>query len=438
MSRDLFGTDGVRGVAGDFPLNVEGMTKIGRAVGTHFAEQGQRIVLGFDPRESSAGLAKNIIKGLNEVGVNVINAGVLPTPGIAFLTREHDEFVAGIMITASHNPYNYNGVKVFDAEGNKLPDEIEADLNRLIEQGVPDRGQGSSSDDTDVIQEYEDFLVESAGGLRLDSLSIGLDSANGAASGLAQRIFERLGAVVTPLFDNPDGKNINAGCGATDTKALAEVVADKKLSLGIAVDGDADRLFMIDELGREVKGDYIMYLLAVAGNLEGVVATVMSNFGFESALKAKNIKLLRTQVGDRYVLEGLARTGYKLGGEQSGHIILPEILKTGDALLAAVQTVKAVSDTGKTLSQWCDEVQLLPQALVNIPLADKSLLNSAEIKAFIDDKTTQLGETGRVLIRSSGTEPLARVMVEAPDAEKLAKQFAEELQAIINNIGNIQ
>ena len=435
MSRNLFGTDGVRGVAGEFPLNSEGMIKIGRAVGTRFAEAGQTVVLGFDPRESSTELANSITQGLTEVGVSVVSVGVIPTPGIAYLTREHGQFVAGIMITASHNPYNYNGVKVFDGLGDKLADEIEAELNSMIENGVPDRGLGSTSEEVNLIEQYEDFLVSSADGLSLDSLSIGLDSANGAASGLAQRVFERLGAKVTPIFDKPDGKNINAGCGATDTQELAVIVAENKLSLGIAVDGDADRLFMIDEQGREVKGDYIMYLLAVAGNLDGVVATVMSNFGFEAALKAKNIKLERTQVGDRYVLEGLARTGYKLGGEQSGHIILPDLLKTGDALLAAVQTVKAVSASGKSLAQWCDEVRLLPQALVNIPLEDKSLLDSSEVKGYINDKSMQLGETGRLLIRPSGTEPLARVMVEAPEAEKLAKQFAEELKVIINKLG---
>lgn len=435
MSRELFGTDGVRGLVGDFPLNQDGMTKIGRAVGTHFAQAGQAVVVGSDPRESSNDLVEYLTHGLNEVGVNVVNAGILPTPGIAYLAREHDEFVAGIMITASHNPYTYNGVKVFDKNGNKLPDETEALLNSLITNGVPDRGRGSHHADEKLIGRYEDFLVSSAEGTKLNMLSIAVDSANGAASGLAQRVFERLGASVTPLFNQPDGKNINDGCGATDVKKLSREVVANKLSLGVAVDGDSDRLFLVDEQGREVKGDYILYILAVSNNLPGVVATVMSNIGFESSLTKQNVKLVRTKVGDRYVLEGLAETGYKLGGEQSGHIILPDLLKTGDALLAAVQTLKAVGASGKSLAQWCDEVELLPQSIVNIPLQDKTLLDRPEVHDFVTKKTNELGEKGRLFIRASGTEHLGRVMVEAPEAEHLAQQIAYELKDLVANLG---
>lgn len=431
MSRTLFGTDGVRGVAGEYPLNADGSVKIGRAVGTHFAEPGQTVILGSDPRESSEEIAENIIVGLNDVGVNVVNVGVLPTPGISYLTRENEDFVAGIMITASHNPYNFNGVKVFDAAGDKLPDSTEAALNDLIESDIPSRGQGTMKVDLNLVGDYENFLVNSVGQVSLTGLSIAIDSAHGAASGLARRVFETLGAKVTSIFDEPDGKNINAECGATNTKKLAEVVTSQQLSLGIAVDGDADRLFMIDSKGREINGDLIMYILACTNGFNGVVATVMSNLAFEQALKQNNIKLERTKVGDRYVLEALESTGYKLGGEQSGHIILPQLLKTGDALLAAVQTVKAIKESGKTLEQWHDEIDMLPQVIVNVDLVDKTILENDEIKEYVAEQTRSLGSSGRILIRPSGTEPLVRVMVEAPDAQNHAAKIADHLKDLI-------
>lgn len=432
MTRALFGTDGVRGLAGDYPLDTVGARGIGRAVGTLFAKPGQRVVIGRDTRESSAPLVADLMAGLMSVGVDVTSLGVIPTPGLAYITREHDNFVAGIMVTASHNTYEYNGVKVFDSLGDKLSDDTEAELNHLIETGVTEHSGGGSQVDNQLVGAYEDFLVGSAAGLQLGGVHIAVDAANGAACGLAERVFRRLGAEVTPLFDAPDGRNINAQCGATDTKALARAVRDNQLAVGIALDGDADRVIMIDELGREVRGDYLLYILAVADHQPGVVATVMSNLGFELALQKQGIQLTRTDVGDRYVLEALARTGYKLGGEQSGHIILPELLKTGDALLAAVQTLRAVTTSHKTLAQWCDEVELLPQALVNIELTDKSLLERPTVQAFVAQQTSQLGETGRLLIRPSGTEPLARIMVEAPAADHIATRIAQELQELLH------
>ncbi len=434
MSRTLFGTDGVRGIAGEYPLDATGSVRIGRAVGMHFAESGQTVILGFDPRESSEEIAKNIIIGLNDVGVNVVNVGVLPTPGISYLTRETEDFVAGIMITASHNPYNFNGVKVFDAAGDKLPDSTEAALNDLIESEIPGRGKGSVKVDLALKADYEKFLVNSVGQVRLEGLSIAIDSANGAASGIAKRVFEALGTKVTSVFDEPDGKNINAECGATNTKKLADLVTNKQLSLGVAVDGDADRLFLIDSKGREINGDLIMYILASTNGYDGVVATVMSNLAFEQALKAKNIRLERTKVGDRYVLEALESTGYKLGGEQSGHIILPKLLKTGDALLAAVQTVKAINDSGMTLEQWHDEIDMLPQAIVNVDLNDKAILENDQVKEYIAEQTRSLGSNGRILIRPSGTEPLVRVMVEAPDAQNYAAKIAGHLSDLIKGM----
>lgn len=433
MGRELFGTDGVRGIAGDFPLDDDGSLRIGKAVGMQFAELGQTVVLGRDPRQSSDPIADKIIEGLNYVGVNVVTVGVLPTPGVAYLTREHDEFVAGIMITASHNPYQYNGVKVFDKNGDKLPDNIEAKLNALIESEVEQRGAGNTVQKTDLVNEYKAFLIKTAGDINLQGMRIVLDSANGAASGISKDIFETLGAEVDAIFNEPNGTNINEGCGATDVTVLKQKVIEGKYDLGVALDGDADRIIMVDGSGREVKGDYIMYILAVERKLSGVVATIMSNLGFQHALEELGIDLIRTKVGDRYVLEGLNKSGYKLGGEQSGHIIFTDLLRTGDALLAAIQTICSVKRSGKTLAAWCDEVNLLPQCIVNLPVNDKLVMETKSVKEFISNKTLELNTNGRLFIRASGTEPLIRVMVEANDAERLAESISEELKIIINN-----
>lgn len=434
MDRELFGTDGVRGLAGKYPLDNNGVYAIGMAVGSLFATPGQQIVIACDTRESSVQIVDDLGRGLNAVGVDVVIAGVLTTPGLAYVTREGNQFVAGIMVTASHNPYQYNGIKVFDSRGDKLSDDTEAKLNKLIKEGTAERQPCNSSTKQHLVSKYEDFLVNSAPGLNLEEMNIAIDTANGSACGLAERVFKRLGAKVTPLFDKPNGRNINDHCGATDSSALARQVIDNKLSLGIALDGDADRVLLIDSRGREVKGDYILYILAVSGHKKGVVATVMSNIGFELALKDHGIDLKRTAVGDRYVLEGLSETGYSLGGEQSGHIILPELLATGDGLLAAAQTLQAVSASGKDLTEWCDEVKLLPQALVNISLEDKAVLKTPEIQDFIHAKTQALEGKGRLLIRPSGTEPLARIMVEADNAQELAENMASELGEHIKQV----
>lgn len=432
MNRDLFGTDGLRGLAGQYPLDDAGAERVGMAIGAQFAGPGQQIIIASDPRESSAGLVEAIIRGLTATGVNVTSIGIIPTPGLAYLTRENDTFAAGVMITASHNPYQYNGVKVFDRHGDKLSDATEAGLNDLIKKGVAAHNPvGNLETDDELVKHYEDFLVASAGDVNAKSLSVAIDSANGASSGLAERVFTRLGAQVTLLFASPAGRNINQGCGATDTKALCQAVLDGGLDLGIALDGDADRVVLVDNQGREVNGDHLLYLLAVVNRLEGVVTTVMSNVGFERSLQKQGIQVARTKVGDRYVLEGLAKTGYELGGEQSGHIIFSKLLKTGDGLLAAVQTIRALAAGDKTLAEWRDQVEMLPQALINIPLQDKTALDRSAVKAFIASQAEQLSNRGRLLIRPSGTEPLARVMVEAPDAQQQAERIAKELTGLV-------
>lgn len=431
MGRELFGTDGVRGIAGEYPLDEAGAVRIGMAVAAHFAKPGERILIASDPRESSEWLVKSVTEGLNKAGANVTFIGVMPTPGLAYLTRETAEAVAGVMITASHNPYNYNGVKVFDSNGDKLSDKTEAEINKFIEEGAPEQAIGSADEDLMLVSQYEDFLVNSAGGTSLGGMLVATDSANGASSGLAERVFTRLGAAVTPMFDTPNGRNINDACGATDTTALSRDIMIRGLHCGIALDGDADRLMLCDSEGRVLNGDYIMYILAVSSGVKGVVLTVMSNLGLENSLREKGIEVVRTAVGDRYVLEGLAKSGYSLGGEQAGHIILPNLLATGDGLLAAVQTLKAVAKSGKTLAEWRNEVTMLPQSLVNFPLADRSLLERQDVKDYVQAQTDELGSSGRILIRPSGTEPLARVMVEAPDAEARAQKIATKLEEIL-------
>lgn len=431
MTRALFGTDGVRGIAGEYPLDQAGTISIGRALGTHFAKQGQQVVIGWDPRASSSEIVDNMVAGLNQVGVDVVMLGVVPTPGLAYTTRENEQFVAGIMVTASHNPVQYNGVKAFDANGDKLTDETEAKLNKLIKDGVEDRGQGTSRTDESLVAAYLNFLIGSAGGTDLSGLKIAIDCANGASSTLATVLFESLGARVEGMFNTPDGSNINAGCGATHPEALAQHVIDGKFDLGIALDGDADRILLIDEHGRELNGDHIIYILAVSRNLPGVVMTVMTNLGAEQSLESKGVKVVRAKVGDRYVLEHLAKTGYSVGGEQAGHIILYDLLATGDGLLAAVQALVATVKSGKTLAEWRDEVKLLPQTLVNIPLDDKTLLDREVVQEYVHSQEEKLNKKGRLLIRPSGTEPIARVMVEAPDAESRANRIAEKLAELL-------
>lgn len=430
MSAQLFGTDGIRGPAGAYPLNDEGMVRIGRAAGAHFTKPGDKVVIGWDPRESSEGLMDTLVEGLMDMGVNVHKVGVIPTPGLAFLAKSGDVRI-GVMITASHNPYTDNGVKIFTAEGRKLPDKDQAVMNDLM--GGPDieaRNPGTVSDDPDAIKQYEDFLVASADGTSFQGLRIAVDSANGASSGIAARVFSRLGADVTPLSDKPDGRNINVRCGATDTRALQQVVSEGSLDAGVALDGDADRVVLVDGQGRELTGDHVLYILAVTGQQKGVAATIMSNMGLETALGSHGIEVKRTAVGDRAVLAALDETGYKLGGEQSGHIILREFNGTGDGLLAAIRTFSEVIRSGKALAEWRDELKLLPQALVSIPFPDKSALQSETVKRLIAAQTEELGASGRLNVRASGTEPKVRIMVEAPDAQERADAIAKKLKEI--------
>lgn len=430
MGREIFGTDGIRGPAGQYPLDEAGAEQVGRAIASYFAKPGELVLIGRDPRQSSPMLETAVVAGITALGVDCELVGVLPTPGLAYLTGVSPA-VAGVMITASHNPYTDNGIKVFSAAGDKLDDNVEGELNRLVDSELPDNGHGQSTKTPERIKEYRDFLVSTLDGTRLDDWRLVIDCANGATSFTATEVFQQTGATLTTLYDQPDGININQNCGATNTKALQEAVTDHKAGAGVAFDGDGDRVVLIDDQGRALTGDHILYILAVCRQAPGIVATVMSNMGLEMAMRDKDITFERRAVGDRYVLEGLEQTGFSLGGEQSGHIILSDYAPTGDGLLVALQVLKAVQQSDKTLATWYDELPLLPQALVNIPVTNKSLLASDPVQAFIAAQAERLGDNGRLLIRPSGTEPLARVMVEAADAQNIAESIAVELQEVL-------
>lgn len=434
MSSQLFGTDGIRGPAGEYPLNHDGLFQIGKAVAAYFTETDDEILIGWDPRESSKTLVKSLVEGLVSMGVHVRKVGVIPTPGLAYLTKLQP-VKAGVMVTASHNPYTDNGVKVFTPDGRKLPDEVQAGLNERIDSSIEPREQGSVSEDADTRQLYEDFLVQSSGGATFDGVHVAVDTANGATSGIGEQVFKRLGAQVDALFNNPDGRNINVECGATDPRALQAAVKERGLDAGIALDGDGDRVIMVDEKGRELTGDHILYILALSEGLKGVAATIMSNQGLETALAKHDIAVKRTAVGDRSVLAGMEETGYKLGGEQSGHIIVSDYSTTGDGLLAAIRVLAASISSGKSLATWFDELELLPQKLLSIPFPNKSELERPDVKAYIAEQTAALEGGGRLNVRASGTEPKVRIMVEAPDAEERAHIIAEKLTALASKKG---
>ncbi len=433
MTRMLFGTDGVRGRAGEYPLDDATVRQIGLAVAWQFGQPDKYILLGRDPRQSSPHIAEVLAEGLVNGGAKVKVIGVITTPGLAYLTIK-TAAAAGVMVTASHNPYTDNGIKVFTPQGQKLTDQQEITLNAAIKNASPSNNLGAKEAAPDLLNDYVDFLVNSAQGANLAGLKIAIDSANGSASGLAERVFKRLGAAVTALFDKPDGRNINDGCGATNLLALQKEVSNKGLDAGVALDGDADRVVLVDDKGREVNGDHIMYILAVTAKRKGVVATIMTNHGLEAGLNARGIKLRRTGVGDRYVMEGLRDSGFGLGGEQSGHIVIPQLLPTGDGLLAAVQTLIAVKASGKSLAQWCDELKLLPQAIVNITVDDKTLLDNPQVQQLIKAEAGSLAGRGRIVVRPSGTEPVVRVMVEAPDAKAVAEVAANKLQKLMESL----
>ncbi len=443
MSRRLFGTDGIRGVAGEFPLDPNTVHALGRALaGTVRESPGTEVLIGMDTRESGPWLAGQVAGGLAEAGVRPRFAGIVTTPGVAFLTRTR-EFAAGVMISASHNPFRDNGIKVFGHSGYKLPDEqelrIEREIFRLLEAGVEPATLPLELDPA-LDEHYENHLASTLP-YSLRGLNIILDCGHGAASWLAPELFEKLGATVTPICCSPDGRNINLGCGALYPEPLRERVLAEKADLGVAFDGDADRAIFVAPSGKVVDGDAVLLVSARRlhdmGRLGGtngtpaVVATVMSNLGLERALASKGIRLVRTPVGDKYVLEEMLRTGAVLGGEQSGHVIFLDYATTGDGLLTALRVLEAMHESGLDLDDLTRELEVYPQRLVNVRVRTKKPLKDLPaVEEEIRAAERAFGDAGRVLVRFSGTEPLARVMVEGPELPQV-EAFATKIAAVI-------
>ena len=446
MNKQLFGTDGIRGVAGEYPLDPRTVFAVGAALGRWALEQKRdtEVVIGTDTRESGLWIAEHVAGGLKRSGVKSRFAGLITTPGIAYTART-GPFAAGVMISASHNPYQDNGIKVLNHSGYKLPDAvehaIEQDIFELVQSGL-DPAPLPLEVDAGLDEEYLDFLVSTFPG-RLDGLGVVLDAANGSASFLGPRLMERLGAKVLAIGAAPNGKNINLGCGSLHLDALKDEVVRTGAALGIAFDGDADRALFVAHSGRIVDGDAVMFItgtamhgagkLAEADGQPVVVATVMSNLGLERALADRGIVLVRTPVGDKYVLEEMLRRGAMLGGEQSGHVIYREFATTGDGLLTALRVLEVALRTGQTLDQLADPFRVYPQTLVNIRVREKKPLeNLPLVQDAIRQAEHELGSSGRINVRFSGTEPLARVMVEAPteaQVHAVAERVADSIRA---------
>lgn len=443
----LFGTDGVRGLANEFLTAELALSLASAAADVLGAAEGRtKVVVGRDPRASGEMLENAVVAGLTAAGADVIRVGVLPTPAVAFLTGTLNANF-GVMLSASHNPMPDNGIKLFAAGGHKLPDSVEDAIEQQMLAGPAQRPTGSHigrvSDHHIGGGEYVEHLLTSLGGADarpLEGLKIVVDCANGAASSVAADAYRRAGAEVVTIHATPDGLNINADCGSTHLGDLIRAVREVSADAGIAHDGDADRCLAVDAQGNVVDGDHIIAILALGlksrGALVGdtVVATVMANLGFTLAMRAAGITVVHTGVGDRYVLEAMRANGYILGGEQSGHVILSDHATTGDGLLTALHLLAEVARTGTTLAQAAAVVDKLPQVLVNVKGVDKqAAAQSSAVAAAVTSAEALLGETGRVLLRPSGTEPVVRVMVEAPtlaQAEEVAAGLAEVLRGL--------
>jgi phosphoglucosamine mutase len=444
MSRLLFGTDGVRGRANSAPMTAETVMRIGMAAGRVFNRGSHlhRVVIGKDTRLSGYMLEQALTAGFLSVGMEVLLLGPLPTPGIGFLTRSMRADI-GVMISASHNPYEDNGIKLFGPDGFKLSDAVEAHIETLVANpsAIP-LAESPAIGRAKRLQDAEGRYIEAvkasaARGLDLANLKIVVDCANGAAYKVAPTVLWELGAEVVPISVAPDGFNINDKCGSTHPSALQEQVVMHGADLGIALDGDADRVVLVSEKGQLIDGDQLMATIAeqwkkdgrLAGN--GLVATVMSNLGLERFVDTLGLVLVRTQVGDRYVLERMRADGFNLGGEQSGHIIMTDHATTGDGLMAALQAMAALIKSGKPASETFQAFSPVPQLLRNVRVGDaNSALTAASVVAAIADAEEKLGKGGRILVRKSGTEPLIRVMAEGDDSDLVRTVVEQIIEAI--------
>lgn len=429
MSRKYFGTDGVRGRVGSYPITPDFMMKLGWAAGKVFAKEGKgRIIIGKDTRISGYMFESALEAGLVAAGVNVALLGPIPTPAIAYLTRTF-RAQAGIVISASHNPFYDNGIKFFSAQGEKLPDEIELEIEAWLDKEVMECVNSDEIGKTiridDAAGRYIEFCKGTTHNLMLHGLKIVLDCAHGATYQVAPSVFRELGADVISIGVEPNGLNINDKVGSTEPEALRQRVLAEKADLGIAFDGDGDRVMMVDHTGELVDGDQLLYIIVrharEHGRLTGgVVGTLMSNFGLELGLKELGVNFVRAKVGDRYVMQELSKRGWRYGGESSGHILCLDANTTGDGIVSALQVMQALSDSGESLHTWQKRMHKMPQTMINVKRGkDIDIQSDEAIQAAIVAAEERLAGKGRVLLRPSGTEPLIRVMVEGEDAKQV-------------------
>jgi phosphoglucosamine mutase len=436
MSTRLFGTDGVRGTAGDPPLDPTTIARLGAALVRVLPHRDHgRILVGRDTRESGAWIEQALARGIKSEDAQLVSAGVIPTPGVAYLTRSMD-FDAGVVISASHNPFQDNGIKVFSGRGEKFDESREAQIEALIADPafIVDTTHKATVDQEDLVTAYlghaHEVLPNAAS---FAGVRIALDCANGATTTVAPRLFRELGFDVTVIGGEPDGRNINLHCGSTHPEALSALVHGDGFRLGIAFDGDGDRAILVDHTGRIVDGDAVMLMCAkhmkAQGRLRGnaVVATVMSNIGLELALRALGIELVRAPVGDKYVMEEIIKRDLSLGGEQSGHVIFSDYLFTGDGIITALSVLRTMMETGRELADLAEDLKTYPQVLVNVRVREKRELKGVpDIAAAMQRVEQRLDGQGRLLVRYSGTEPLLRIMIEGQDQREI-QTWAEEI-----------
>lgn len=442
MARKYFGTDGIRGRVGEAPITPDFFLKLGWAVGRVLASDPNgnpgRVLIGKDTRISGYMFEAALEAGLISAGVDVGLLGPMPTPAIAYLTRTY-KAAAGIVISASHNPYTDNGIKLFSTDGTKLSDELELAIEAQLDlpMQIAER-LGKAERLADVRGRYIEFCKGTLPwGFNLKGLNIVLDCANGATYRVAPAVFEELGAKVKAIAKDPDGVNINLNCGSTKMKLLQQQVLESGADLGIAFDGDGDRVMFVDSTGDVIDGDQLLFIIAAyqhkhGGGCPGVVGTLMSNFGFEVGLSQLGIPLLRANVGDRYVIEGMKDKGWHLGGENSGHLVCSDVTTTGDGIIAALQVLRALQADGRPLHLAKLAMQKMPQVMINVPMASKqNPMANPSVQAAVEAVELKLGNDGRVLLRPSGTEPVVRVMVEGkhPDTvERLCRELAEQVK----------
>lgn len=447
MSRKYFGTDGIRGKANTYPMTAQVAMRVGMAAGLTFqrGNHRHRVVVGKDTRLSGYMIENALVAGFCAAGMDVFLLGPMPTPAVAMLVRSLRADI-GVMISASHNPYHDNGIKLFGPDGYKLSDKLEANIESLLGQDLDsmmaESGELGRAKRIDGVHDrYIEFAKRTLpGSISLSGMRIAIDCANGAAYKVAPAALWELGADVVSIHVEPNGRNINRDCGSTNVNSLRNKVREVRADVGVALDGDADRMVIVDETGTVIDGDQIMALIADSwqqhGRLigDGVVATVMSNLGLERHLEASGLKLYRTKVGDRYVVEHMRTHGFNLGGEQSGHIVMSDFSTTGDGLVAALQVLACIKRAGKPASEVCRKFDPVPQLLENVRTNGGAPLENAIVKEAIAEAENRLGGSGRLLIRPSGTEPLIRVMAEGDDAA-LVKTVVNDIVGAISNGG---